>query len=156
MICAYDVFVRAGRAVRFASEVAGAAGAIWAISLSRRQEILAANASILARLLRFEAVVLALDLARKDALRIAALALQAFRAARGDYPDTLERLAEDGILARVPRDPFSGKPLRYGRIDATRYVLYSVGPNARDEGGEPMVAGAADRRGDFAVGVNTD
>ena len=40
-------------------------------------------------------------------------------------------------LSEVPQDPFSGKPLLYRR-NAKGYVLYSVGLDGRDDGGQPM------------------
>jgi hypothetical protein len=72
-----------------------------------------------------------------DQMFVAALALQAWRAEHGGYPDTLEALVPD-ILKDVPADPFAGSPLRYRR-DGETYVLYSVGPDGRDDGGEPAV-----------------
>jgi hypothetical protein len=33
--------------------------------------------------------------------------------------------------------PFDGQPLRYRKQDAG-YVLYSIGPDLKDDGGKPM------------------
>lgn len=60
-----------------------------------------------------------------------AFALAAYRAHHGRYPEKLTDLA---YLGDVPDDLFSGKPLVY-RPSSDGYVLYSVGANARDDGG---------------------
>jgi hypothetical protein len=71
----------------------------------------------------------------QDEMFVAALALQAWRAEHGRYPETLDALVPD-ILEAAPADPFAGAPLKYRR-DGETYVLYSVGPDGRDDGGEP-------------------
>jgi hypothetical protein len=70
-----------------------------------------------------------------DQMFLAALALQAWRAEHGRYPDTLDALAPD-ILPAAPPDPFGRGPLKY-RLDGEKYVLYSVGPDGVDDGGQP-------------------
>ena len=77
-----------------------------------------------------------------DRMFLAALALQAWRAAHGAYPDTLEALVPD-ILGAVPADPFGNGPLKYRRA-GDKYALYSVGPDGQDDGGEPAVQRAKD------------
>lgn len=62
-------------------------------------------------------------------------ALERFRLTNGRYPERLDELAPK-FLARVPKDVMSGEPLRYRREDGGRYVLYSVGWNEQDDGGE--------------------
>jgi hypothetical protein len=42
-------------------------------------------------------------------------------------------------LDALPIDPFSGEPMRY-RATGTEYVVYSVGINGKDEGGEQAEA----------------
>jgi hypothetical protein len=79
--------------------------------------------------------------ARLGLLR-AALALQEYRQAHGRFPASLERLAPD-VLPRIPIDPFSGRPLLY-RVKAGGAILYSVGENGKDDGGDP-------RRGDVGI-----
>jgi hypothetical protein len=68
----------------------------------------------------------------QDNLQVA-FALAAHRAEHGRYPKELDALAP-AYLARVPPDLFSGKPLIY-RPGEGGYLLYSVGPNGKDEGG---------------------
>jgi hypothetical protein len=67
---------------------------------------------------------------------LARLALHAYRKDTGVYPPTLEALVPK-YLHSTPSDPFSdGQALRYAR-DGKRYNLWSIGPDARDDGGKP-------------------
>ena len=61
------------------------------------------------------------------------LAIQRYRLATGNLPDTLEGLVPIYIDA-VPKDPFDGRPLRYEKLE-TGFVVYSVGEDRRDDGG---------------------
>ncbi len=62
-----------------------------------------------------------------------ALAAERHRRQRGDWPESLAKLTPD-FLKEVPLDPFDGRPLRYRQVeDGT--VVYSVGPDGRDNGG---------------------
>ena len=61
------------------------------------------------------------------------LALERYRAAMGDYPGALAALAPE-FLPAVPADIFNGQPLHYRRVPGG-VVVYSVGPNLRDDGG---------------------
>jgi hypothetical protein len=63
-----------------------------------------------------------------------AFALALYRAENGRYPAKLAALAPK-YLAAVPSDLFSGKPLIY-RPSEKGYLLYSVGPNGKDDGGQ--------------------
>ncbi|MCL4176755.1 MAG: hypothetical protein KJ072_03285 [Verrucomicrobia bacterium] len=67
-------------------------------------------------------------------LAATACAIERYRLARRQMPESLEQLVPDWI-ARVPVDLIDGRPLRYRRQDGNRYVLYSVGWNQIDEGG---------------------
>ncbi len=106
----------------------------------------------------------------ENALLLTTLALRAYRLDHGAYPLTLAGLAP-GYLQAVPADPFAlSGPLRYKPLGA-RYVLYSVGPDGKDDGGAaifdrtkpaPTNAEGSDRRhevqensqGDIVAGVN--
>ncbi|MDW7995806.1 MAG: hypothetical protein RMI91_14245, partial [Gemmatales bacterium] len=59
------------------------------------------------------------------------MALAAFRDDNGRFPDQLQELVPK-YRPRLEADLFSGQPLIYRRTD-TGYVLYSVGPNGRDD-----------------------
>ena len=66
------------------------------------------------------------------------LALRTYRLDRGAYPATLGQLVP-AYLPSVPIDPFSnGQPFRY-QLVRRRYLLYSVGPDTVDNGGEPIL-----------------
>jgi len=63
-----------------------------------------------------------------------AIALERYRLAHGEYPETLDVLAPQ-FIAQVPHDVIGGTPLKYRRTDDGRFVLYSVGWNEKDDGG---------------------
>jgi hypothetical protein len=65
-----------------------------------------------------------------------AFALGAYQRDRGSYPKTLDALAPK-YLAKVPDDLFTGKPLAY-RPDEKGYLLYSFGPNGKDDNGRAL------------------
>ena len=50
-----------------------------------------------------------------------------------ELPESLDELVEEGILPSVPMDMFADKPLRY---DPERRLIWSVGPDEVDDGGE--------------------
>ena len=52
--------------------------------------------------------------------------------ATSHLPATLEALVPD-YLPAVPRDPFDGQPFRYS---AEKRIVYSVGENLTDDGGD--------------------
>ncbi len=62
-----------------------------------------------------------------------ALALAVCKAERRRYPRNLVEL-KPKYLKEIPDDLFTEKPLRYKRTDKG-YLLYSVGPNMKDDGG---------------------
>lgn len=80
-------------------------------------------------------------------LLIVDLALSAHHSRTGHYPDTLSALVPSELSA-VPSDPFSGRPLIY-TVKDDAYVLYSVGPDRRDDHGKPLLEKA---RWDQATG----
>jgi hypothetical protein len=70
--------------------------------------------------------------ARIDCLR-AGCEVLLWRAKHGAWPRNLRE-----CMARVPADPFDGKPLRYRR-EGDGFVIYSVGETGRFDGGTPGV-----------------
>lgn len=67
-------------------------------------------------------------------LLICDLNIRAFQLEQGKLPGNLSQLVPE-YLPSVPNDPFfSGWPLVY-RVQADGYILYSVGPNRKDDGG---------------------
>jgi hypothetical protein len=77
-------------------------------------------------------------------LRLArvAVALEQFRADRSRYPTALSQLTPV-YLDVVPADPFDGQPLRY-RPEGAGYILYSIGPDLKDDFGQRMKANVGD------------
>ncbi|MCX6996828.1 MAG: hypothetical protein NTV49_07025 [Kiritimatiellaeota bacterium] len=63
-----------------------------------------------------------------------ACALERYRLAHGRYPDALAVLVPQ-YLAAVPSDVIGGQPLRY-RLEGDGFVLYSIGWNRKDDGGQ--------------------
>jgi hypothetical protein len=74
-----------------------------------------------------------------------ALAVERYRREHGDWPKSLAQLTPE-LIQEVPADPFDGRPLRYRQVE-DGVVVYSVGPDGRDNGGrfdreQPTRAGA--------------
>jgi hypothetical protein len=105
-----------------------------------------------------------------NALLAVAIALQGYRAGHGDYPDSLDNLVPSYLKA-LPNDPFAVEGgLRYKR-NGQKYVLYSIGPDGKDDGGKPATNTMADllrgwpgghphivqpdSKGDIVAGVNS-
>jgi hypothetical protein len=64
-----------------------------------------------------------------------ACALERYHLAHGEYPETLEALAPQ-FMEIIPHDIIGGQPLHYRRTDDGKFLLYSVGWNETDDGGE--------------------
>jgi len=64
-----------------------------------------------------------------------AIALERYRLAHGDFPESLDVLAPQ-FIAKLPHDVINGQPLHYRRTSDGQFVLYSVGWNETDDGGE--------------------
>jgi hypothetical protein len=74
----------------------------------------------------------------RNQLVCVALALQMYRADHGNYPEKLDQLVPM-YLTTVPNDLYALKgQLRY-RKAGNRYVLWSIGPDGKDDKGAPMV-----------------
>ena len=69
-----------------------------------------------------------------------ACALERYRLARGQYPESLQALTPH-FIDRIPHDIINGEPLKYRRTAAEEFQLYSVGWNETDDGG---IAGSCD------------
>ncbi len=70
----------------------------------------------------------------RELLQIA-LGLHVYRQKHDPYPDSLDALRS--LSWPVPLDRFSGKPLIYRR-QSDRFLLYSIGPDMKDDGGKPI------------------
>ncbi|MHB9134321.1 MAG: hypothetical protein ACYDBB_24890 [Armatimonadota bacterium] len=100
----------------------------------------------------------------QDALLTVTLALRAYYIEHGSYPAMLQQLTP-GYLSKLPDDPFAlNGPLQYRRSGKT-YVLYSIGPDGKNNGGTPSKDGVKGIKankptletstGDMVAGVNT-
>ncbi len=69
-----------------------------------------------------------------DATRVAC-GLERNRLANGKLPLKLEALVPR-FIAAIPNDVMDGQPLRYRTTPEGGYVIYSIGWNAKDDGGE--------------------
>jgi hypothetical protein len=76
-------------------------------------------------------------------------ALERYRKAQGQYPESLAELAPQ-FIEQLPVDLISGGPMNYRRTDDGRFLLYSVGWNETDDNGTP--GPTRDAKVDFARG----
>ena len=67
---------------------------------------------------------------------VTAIALKRFQLEQGQWPEALSDLVP-GFLPSVPIDPFDGKPLKYHSNADGTFLLYSVGEDGVDDGGDP-------------------
>ena len=76
------------------------------------------------------------------------VACERHRRRTGQWPATLADIPKD-ILPAVPADPCDGLPIRYERL-AGHVVVYSVGPDGIDHGGDLSEATPKDQR-DYGI-----
>ena len=65
---------------------------------------------------------------------LTAIGIESYRLANGRLPERLNEIAPDFLLT-IPVDPFTGRPLSYRKL-AKGYVVYSVGEDGKDDGGD--------------------
>jgi hypothetical protein len=65
-----------------------------------------------------------------------ACALERYRLANGQFPDTLAALVPQ-LISPLPHDVFTGEPYKYRRTADGQFVLSSVGWNKKDDGDLP-------------------
>ncbi len=70
---------------------------------------------------------------------VAAIALKRFELLHGRYPADLVALTPQ-FVSTPPRDPVDGQPLRYRLKPDGSFLLYSVGEDGEDNGGDPTPA----------------
>jgi hypothetical protein len=97
--------------------------------------------AISASVKKIAAIQSSIDLAR------VACALERYRLAHGEYPETLDALAPQ-FIAQVPHDIINGQPLHYRREANGQFILYSVGWNETDDGGQAVLSksGSVDQK----------
>lgn len=85
-------------------------------------------------------------------LATVACALERHRLAHGQYPEQLDLLVPR-FIAKIPTDVINGELLKYRREPGGTFVLYSVGWNETDDGGEAGLtrsgAGSDPNQGDW-------
>jgi hypothetical protein len=94
---------------------------------------------------KFAMIQSQVDLAR------VACALERFYLAHGNYPETLGALVPQ-FIEKLPHDIIGGQPLHYRRTEGGKFLLYSVGWNETDDGGQVAFtkSGSVDReKGDW-------
>jgi hypothetical protein len=69
---------------------------------------------------------------------VTAIALKRFELRHNKFPETLGELAPE-FFASVPIDPYDGKSLRYRANGDGTFLLYAVGEDGTDDGGDPSV-----------------
>jgi hypothetical protein len=67
---------------------------------------------------------------------LAAIAIKRYQLRQGRLPETLAALVPE-FLREVPRDWFNGQPLHYRPNADGTFLLYSVGEDGKDDGGNP-------------------
>lgn len=75
---------------------------------------------------------------------LAVLAVMRYEKEKGLYPAGLDELVKAGYLKKLPMDPYSDGPLVYRKTESG-FLLYSLGTNLTDEGGELGLRGGKPR-----------
>ncbi len=75
-----------------------------------------------------------------------ACALERYRLAKGQFPETLDALRPQ-FIQNIPHDVIDGGPLKYRRTDDGQFILYSIGWNESDDGGKSAMGDIG--RGDW-------
>jgi hypothetical protein len=65
-----------------------------------------------------------------------ACALERYRLAHSEDPETLDSLVPQ-FIGTIPHDMIGGQPLHYRRTNDGKFLLYSIGWNEKDDGGQP-------------------
>lgn len=71
-------------------------------------------------------------------LTVAAIALKRYQLKHGNYPTDLKSLVPE-FISTVPVDPVDSQPLRYRQNTDRTFLLYSIGENGKDDGGDPSL-----------------
>ena len=89
----------------------------------------------------------------QDSLNLArtAIALERYRLAHGEFPESLDALAPQ-FIAQVPHDVIGGAALKYRREKDGTFTLYSIGWNERDDGGVVVFSKGETPSADFKQG----
>ncbi len=118
-----------------------------ALDRQLRQTPLAMLTKILTPVFSGQAYHRGMSLARIDLGRIA-LALKAYKAQHGQYPQTLAQLQQT-LTWQLPKDVFTGEDFVYKR-EGDGFVIYSLGPDLDDDQGTEAEKPSPDADGDIA------
>ena len=66
----------------------------------------------------------------------AAIAAHLFRRAKGEWPRDWQALLDAGLIQKIPVDLFNGQEMNLKQDRDFGFLIYSVGPNLADDGGE--------------------
>jgi hypothetical protein len=89
---------------------------------------------------RFPHRILRIEAARQ--IVIGAIALKRYRLRHGSYPAQLSDLTPEFTPVAL-YDPADGQPLRYRLNSDGTFILYSIGEDEKDDGGDPLPATAS-------------
>jgi hypothetical protein len=78
-------------------------------------------------------------------------ASERYRLAHGSFPENLDTLVPQ-FVEKLPPDVVGGQPLKYHRTNDGKFLLYSVGWNEKDDGGEVAWTTAKPPTQDFTKG----
>lgn len=137
-----DTEIRATRAIYSDVAIAASYEPVRAIAEMRRIDaqlpIRARNSGILTSILMpsvGRAGMKAIEVEMLGELSNVGLAARRMYMRTGRLPSTPDELVSSGLLDRVPTDSFSGNPIRLA-VKANEVVIYSVGADGRDDGGD--------------------
>jgi len=68
-------------------------------------------------------------------MAVVGIALRRYQVRHGHYPAELSALTPE-FLPTMPRDPVDGKPLHYHPVGERSFLLYSIGKDGVDDGGD--------------------
>jgi hypothetical protein len=78
-------------------------------------------------------------------------ALERYRLATGTYPGSLDALTPQ-FIEKIPHDIIGGQPLIYRPTADGKFLLYSIGWNEKDDGGQQETPQTKNGAIDFAKG----
>lgn len=78
-------------------------------------------------------------------LILTTIALRRYHLVHGNYPDSLDKLVP-GYLSALPQDYYSTETLKYRPLDGGTYLLYSIGEDGTDDGGDASSSGMTSGR----------
>jgi len=81
-------------------------------------------------------------------------ALRAYKVEHGKYPASLKELVPSYLHA-IPADPFAANGMLLYKQNGNSYILYSVGPDGKDDGGKASADGVINTAGSITTQQST-